>query len=333
MKKAVSIVASIAIATTSIVANPGITVESKAIHESFPSASGVEYWNNSYYAIGDDSPYLFEISPDFTLLDQRVIKEYPIGDNGRIPKAIKPDYEALAITEWQGREISLILGSGSKSPTRDFGYLVDMNSDYIHECILTDLYRSLFESGNFLPEQELNIEGIAIGTENVYFANRGNSGANMIFAIEKEELLPYLYGETSELPDVEVVKVKLPFVGRYEAGLSGIAFIPETNELAFTASVEATDNAYSDGAILGSFVGVVPEKKITRRLSEDSETINSVNLRKNCSVLIDNERIVPTKVESIIVSEVVPHGYKAMLVSDNDDGTSEFFGITIHKEQ
>ncbi len=332
MKKAAIVLTSIALTATSLLANPGITVESKALHESFPSASGVEYWNNSYYAIGDDSPYLFQISSDYTLLDRRLIKDIEIGPNGRIPKAIKPDYEALAITEWNGVEIAIVLGSGSKSPTRDFGYFIDMNSDNIHEFILTDLYLYMKQCGNFLPEQDINIEGIAVGTENVYFANRGNSGENIIFTFEKDELLPYLYGESSELPEAEMVKVKLPFVGQYEAGLSGIAFIPETNELAFTASVEATDNAYSDGAILGSFVGITPERKIIRRSSDDSDEIGTVNLRKSCSVLIDNGRIAPTKVESIIISEVLPTGYKAMLVSDNDDGTSEFFSVTIHKE-
>lgn len=332
MKKAAIALTSIALTATSLLANPGITVESKALHESFPSASGVEFWNNSYYSIGDDSPYLFQVSADYTLLDKRVIKEYEIGANGRIPKAIKPDYEALAITEWNGRDIAIVLGSGSKSPTRDYGYFIDMESDNIHEFMLTDLYLYMHKRGNFLPEQEINVEGVAVGTEHVYIANRGNSGANMIFVFEKDDFISYFYGEEDELPEADVVKVKLPFVGQYEAGLSGIAFIPETNELAFTASVEATDNAYSDGAILGSFVGITKAKKILRRADSEEGYINSVNLRKECSVLIDHGRIAPTKVESIIVSEVLPTSCKAMLVSDNDDGTSEFFSVTIHKE-
>lgn len=304
---------------------PKILIHTKMCHPNFPSASGVEYWNGNYYGVGDDSPFLYRINSQFEIVEKILIKEYPVEENGRISKKLKPDFEAMAITEWEGRERSLIVGSGSKSPTRDKGYFIDMESCSVRECCLTNLYKSMMKQSNFSHGEELNIEGLAIGAEYVYFANRGNSGSNMIFIFPKESLFNHLLDNSSEMPRAGVVKVALPSVKNFVAGLSGIVHIPETNDFAFTASIEATDNAYEDGEILGSFVGIVPESKIIKSIE------SSIDLTNYCTALDEDGEKIITKVESIVVTEVEGASYRALLVSDNDNGPSEFFDITIQK--
>lgn len=63
-----------------------IEVSDPLLNTSFPSASGVVVEGDKLYAVGDDSPWLYNMDLDFNILSQDLIKHYPIGDNGRILK-------------------------------------------------------------------------------------------------------------------------------------------------------------------------------------------------------------------------------------------------------
>lgn len=302
-----------------------IVIHSRGVQPGFPSASGIEYWHGNYYGVGDDSPYLFTLDRNFSIVNRFRIKDIPAEKNGRISKRTKPDFEAMAVTSWKGSDIAFIAGSGSKSPARESGFFIDMEKSIVSECSLGELYSSMKRAAAFSDEEELNIEGVAISAESVYFANRGNGGSNLFFILPKEMLFLYLTDSSATLPPVEMVRVQLPSLSSYEAGLSGLVYIEERDELAFTASVEATDNAYDDGEILGSFVGIVSESALSTRVT------SSIDLTDQMVLLTEKGEPIITKVESIVVTEVSENSYRALLASDNDNGPSEFFDVTLRK--
>src|SRR3569832_2353379 len=61
----------------------------------YPSASGVEYFNDRYYVIGDDANDLLVLDSNLTPSDS--IRLYSFAEK-RIPKAIKADLENNTIT-------------------------------------------------------------------------------------------------------------------------------------------------------------------------------------------------------------------------------------------
>ena len=42
-----------------------ITIESRKLLEQIPSASGIEFMDNKFWIVGDNSPWLFELNQDF----------------------------------------------------------------------------------------------------------------------------------------------------------------------------------------------------------------------------------------------------------------------------
>ncbi|XZG70380.1 DUF6929 family protein [Chitinibacteraceae bacterium HSL-7] len=298
-----------------------LTISSPVLNTELPSASGLTAQGRFLYAVGDDSPYLFELDRHFNITDKLLIKDYPIV-NGRIPKAVKPDFEAMTEVR-DGRNLwRVVLGSGSKADVREIGYLIDWKSGTKLESHLGALYGQLYAAAGFSGEQELNIEGLTTAGNHAYLFNRGNpTTSNVVFRVSLSEFMAYMKGQRTSVSKVDAFTVKLPNVSSFEAGLSGGDYWPEAGALVYTASVEATGDAYNDGAILGSFVGLIN--------LDDLEAGKVLDLNSSSVPLTRNGRVVITKVESMAIQQRDDEELKGVLVSDNDDGTSEFFNFKL----
>ncbi len=234
-----------------------LRVTSSKLLEGLPSASGLVWLSGTqtkttFLAIGDDAPYLYVLDSAGQI--SRKIPIFPTSmaaEDGRIPKPIKPDFEAIELIE--GREL-LIFGSGSKWPQRNI--LVQLDWPAAKEIVTYDLsefYAQLLA----LPEMqgyELNIEGLACYEEQLYLLNRSN---NLVFRFAYADWMASLQA-AGPMPAITVFSISLPFLGGYPAQLTGATIGGAEPQLFFTATVEATDNAYDDGEILGSFFGQVP---------------------------------------------------------------------------
>lgn len=306
--------------------NLSLELGPSVLNTELSSASGLVSYGKSLYAVGDDSPWLFKLNQRFNIKDKHLIKDYPMTDDGRIVKAVKPDYEAMAMVEHELQDWFLILGSGSKAEVREWGYMISKNTKKEIETSLAPLYAQLYQAGGFTGDQELNIEGLAIAKDKAFIFNRGNSGGNLIFVLDKAELVDYMVGKTTQVTELKTFTVTLPTVAGFEAGLSGGEFWVEGKSLVYTASVEATGDAYNDGEILGSFIGLIPLKAFNKQSTNIDLTANSVPL------LNDAGQPIITKVESIAIVESDKDEISGALVSDNDDGTSEFFSFELEVE-
>ena len=102
-----------------------------------PSASGIVKYNEDFFVIGDDSPYLFHIDPKFNLLSKKLIHSSGKLEGNIIPKFHKPDFEAM---EMVSDTQILIFGSGSKSPERDVCVFVDIEKETTFKQIDISLF-------------------------------------------------------------------------------------------------------------------------------------------------------------------------------------------------
>ncbi|QDH81504.1 hypothetical protein FKX85_05835 [Echinicola soli] len=279
-----------------------ITVLEKTKTDKIPSGSGIVKSGDVYHIIGDDSPFLFSLNSDFQIISKTPLVDSLHSAGGRIPKSEKPDFEAL---EMIGQNEMVAFGSGSKSPQRDiFIRALLKDSLLIEKYQITDFYNKLRKLP-ILHDAELNIEAAAFHNKRIYLFNRKK---NLVLQFEYTRLLNYLRGEAS-FPQPEITAFSLPKINGIEAGFSGAASLKGEAKIIFTASVEDTDNAYNDGEILGSFIGMIDISD--NKISESFDY---------CKIPNEGEHL---KVESISVEkEISPGRTEVVLITDDDKGNS-----------
>ena len=287
-----------------------VSLQKTHILKHFPSASALEWVEDKLYVIGDDATTLLILNNSYQQLQQ--IKLFD-GAEKRIPKKDKADLEAATILNIRNTPHLLLIGSGSKIPERTVIKLLPVQPDVAKSQVQTfsslQLVEKLQESGL----EFVNIEGATSTHQAMVLANRGNltsPGNTLIFT-------DHLFWQHE--CEVTLAKLILPLTG---AGVSGLDYIPETDDLIFTASTEETANAINDGAIGDSYLGII--KNISRKYEQAViQPDIFINLRK------ENAAFHGQKIESVCVESVKNGLAQLHLCSDNDDGTSVLFKITV----
>lgn len=279
-----------------------ITVLNKITLEKIPSGSGITKSGDTYYIIGDDSPFLFALNKDFKTLSKKRIFDTAEFSEERIIKSKKPDFEAL---EMINTNEMVVFGSGSKSPERNiFMRILLKDSVVIEKYDISDLYTNL-KALPIFKDSELNMEATAYSTNQIFLFNRNK---NLIVKFKYTDLLSYIKGEIN-FPQPEVKHILLPKINGIEAGFSGATVLESEQKIIVTASVENTDNAYDDGDILGSFIGAI-----------DISNNQISDLVSYCKIPNTDETL---KVESVTIKEAISKGStKVVLVTDDDKGNS-----------
>ena len=273
-----------------------------------PSASGVEIIGPTAYVIGDDSPFLYLLDAATLALRSRVaLFETDAFGTGRLPKATKPDLEAMTALTWPGgRAGVLVLGSGS-TPARATGWFVPVAGQAPQRVDLSPLYARL---AALLPAGvALNLEAAATsGTELLLFQRTvGRADAALLFSLPLADTLAFLTGTAGAMPPaVHQLVFELPLVDGCPAGFSGATFAD--GWLFVSASVENTADAVLDGAVLGSFVGVVDVAAGRATLAR---------------LAWADGRPYRGKVEGLAVRrQLAPNQFELLLVTDDDAGGS-----------
>jgi hypothetical protein len=283
--------------------------------EQVPSASGIEVYNDLFYVVGDNSPWLFKLDSNYAILEKFQIAGIDALMKGQIAKKDKPDFEAMTLVTNGDENELLIFGSGSKSPLRDgmVRILIGKNHEIIHFS-LSELYEVIRKKSG-LGKKDLNIEAATADAKNLYLFNRGK---NRIIIFKLKKFLKYLSGK-SACPVPEIFKIKLPKIGKIKAGFSGASTSPDGKSLIFTASVENTSDWVDDGEILGSFVGVIPLRKLRDQMTA------------KCVPIMSADKVLEIKVESVSVSHVdALNGIHLLLVTDSDGKESELLEAVLH---
>ena len=106
----------------------------------YPSGSGITYYNGSIFTIGDDATTLLITDTSFTAIDSLKLFDLNLK---RIPKDIKPDLEAATVVYENKIPAILLVGSGSLTPYRNKGFLISPHTKHIKELDLTLFYKRI----------------------------------------------------------------------------------------------------------------------------------------------------------------------------------------------
>ena len=203
------------------------------------ASSGLLFQDNSLYIISDNSGFLYEYNCTSAQLNK-----HPLIENAaeNTPKKIKSDFESMA----HYKDTLYVFGSGS-TPNRnkmvEFDYASKTKTK---SADLTNLY-DLIQNFSEIQQDDFNIEGAIFEGENWYLFNRGNGSKNKnaIFTIHATDL-------SKELAIVSTA-YKLPKIKGIRSSFTDAVLVDD--KIYFLATVENTKSTYSDGAILGSFIG------------------------------------------------------------------------------
>ena len=274
----------------------------------YPSASAVEYLNGRFYIMGDDASVMLVLDSNLHELERVTVFDH---GEGRIPKAIKPDLEAM--TTIPGNKL-FISGSASVSPQRNRAIIFDPATGTV-DSIPLDTFFDRFEKSQI---GHINIEGMVLLPSAMLLANRGHMNYRhneLIFTSPDFYLRPgqayinkMLFGVSEDSNSFQ--------------GVSGLAYSKKNDMLIATVSTEKVGNAYDDGEIGKSYLWLV------NNMSSKTQW-KAMNPDK----VIDLEKIDPAfknqKVEGVCVWKEAKDYLYLLLVADNDDGGSSVFKVAL----
>lgn len=289
---------------------------SKHHEKEIASASGVEKLNNKFYIIGDDTPFVYITDSANRIISKIQISKIDSINNGRTPKSIKADFEAIGKPN---SDDLVIISSGSLEKTRDTVHIININTKTITSKNVRDLYNRIKQDAHIPETNEINIEGMAFSADKVFLLNRGNVSENLIIEMSKQQFLDYLKYDT-EIPRFIIYKFILPRYGSVVAGFSGACIHPDNSGIIFSASMEDTNDEINDGEILGSLLGYTAFDE----LSEGKYIYREL--------MDDNGKLFELKVEGVCVDEYSSNysdKLELVMVCDNDNGTSDIIKANV----
>jgi hypothetical protein len=286
-------------------------IDSKLLKD-FPSGSAIEFNNDKLYLIGDDAGHILVLNKRWKVVDR--IRVFETSEK-RIPKNKKADLEAATLIQDNNLPHLLLMGSGSQPPYRSNGYVVNFADGSIEEHKLDTFYSRIEAEGI----KELNIEATTVIQEHIIFGNRANNSSKTNHFI----ITGQHFWQNQQDAAIQVLPVKFPVSDDKQVlGISGLAYSPKNDWLIFTASSEGTDNAYDDGEIGDSYIGVIENasRKIGRKDMKVNEMINLSTV---------NKKFKECKIESLCIQSEKNGSLKLHLTADNDTGTTTLFKVRV----
>lgn len=277
----------------------------------YPSASGIEILNNRIYIIGDDANNLLVLDSNLNAIDSISLYSFP---EKRIPKAVKPDLEAIAVLP--GGKLFLA-GSGSLTPCRNTALIIDPVTRQIDSIRLDTFYQRL--TSNSI--EELNIEGMTVISAGIILSCRGSKG----YPVNHLIFTRHNFWLNQSKTEINVTVTGANTDSTSFSGISGLGYSQESDILIMTLSTEDTRNRFDDGTIGKSYLWIV-------------KNISSKRMHKTIlpDKIIDldamDSRFKGQKIESVCIMKETKKQFHLLLAADNDNGSSTLFRLTVGKE-
>lgn len=295
------------------ISSPSLTLKNYHKTLSFSCGSGMVYYNNFFYIVGDDDPRLGKVDSTGKLQQFWQIWDDAELKNGRLRKKSKPDFEAMSIFPHNKDSLFLIFGSGSVSTQRDVVLSFHPQTKSLDTLAGQQFFSWLKNAAN-LSISEINIEGAAYHDEVLYLFNRHN---NEMYSIQHNEFEMFIStGQTDQL-SLTKHRFELPVYKNDTARFSGASVVPLYNMILFSASIETTDNWKDDGAILGSYMGLIYLDSLHQ------------NPPMCLSVVNEDGALFQGKIEALHGFVKNENTLRVFFITDDDDGTTGWGEATL----
>ncbi len=211
-------------------------------------------------------------------------------------KKAKPDLESLALLPALPgcpHGALLALGSGSR-PNRETGVLMALDGQGAANGRIARVDLGVLYAPLRAQFTDLNIEGAFVASGELHLLHRGNRGdaRNACIRYDWNQVAPWLTGQRTRAPVAKGVQlIRLGEAGGVPLGLTDGAAL-SCGAWVFTAVAEDTADSFSDGACVGSAVGIVGPEGQVRQL----QALHGAPKVEGVAVQADSHQLVLTLV-------------------------------------
>ena len=294
-----------------------ITILERRTLTGISALSGAVALGSDLYVVGDNAGYILHspLQRDADIVVETLaFQPIPLRSDiplTPMPKAVKPDFEAMTVLSRNGKDYLLIIGSGSTAK-RMQGVLFDPATHAVTTLLDQHDYAFLAQNTALTQGTDLNIEATCTYGAQLYLFQRGNINRHhgvLYFDLEK-------IGQSGQLADALLgsFTLILPGIAGSASGIADACLCPSNTLIYASASVEQTANSYDDGEVLGSLIV---------RMGLTGKVLDS-------AVITDEEgQPLPIKVEGITWLRSELGGEVFLLVTDSDGGDSEVLLVRV----
>ena len=209
------------------------------------ATSGLVYHDSSLFIVSDNSTFLYHYN-----INDKTLDKIKLFENSQeiIAKKDKADFEAITLFDNK----LYLFGSGS-TKKRDRRFTFHIESKEVKEKKLSTIYNRLKEVIS-LADDELNIEGVIITPNNIYYFQRGNgaNAQNGVFIFNRND---------NDNDKIQFIPFELPQIKNISTTFTDAILVEDT--IYFLAAAENTTSTYDDGEIMGSVIGTIDLKMMT----------------------------------------------------------------------
>lgn len=276
----------------------------------YPSASGIECYEDKVYLVGDNAKDILVLNKKWKKPELIPLFNAP-GDT--IPKNEKADLEAMSLVWIDKKPFLMALGSGSTA-NRNKGVLINLKNNQPQFFDLSVFYDRLKKT----VITDLNIEGLALVNDYFVLVNRANKTNPLNYLI----ITGNNFWKKQKDAPIQVVRVDFGAGAPQGLGISGMTYSDYHEDLFLTISTEDTPNAFEDGPIGKSYLGVI--ENLYRKIGREKEKMKVNSLIHLASA---DDRFSGYKIESVSIQSEKDHSIKLQLVADNDTSSSYLFKV------
>ncbi len=278
---------------------------------SYPSGSGIEFFDDKVYLIGDDASSIVVKSKKWKL-EKKIHLFQP--HSSRIPKLVKSDLEATTIVYVDKKPKLLMLGSGSREQYRNKAILLDLITSETEEFDLHFFYNRLRQEGI----EDLNIEGAATVDDKVILSNKGNdSNPKHCIIVTSNE-----FWRKQDEAEIQILKLHFNNDKESYEGISGMTYSEKNDWIIFTTTAKDNINDFDDGEAGDSYLGVI--ENVARKIGRKKLKVNDmINLTKA------EKKFKYNKIQSVCIQRDKERNLKLHLVADTPDGKSSLYKVRL----
>jgi hypothetical protein len=269
----------------------------------YPSSSTLLYHGNKLYMMGDDATWMLVLDDNHQVVDSIQI----FGTRReRLPKETKPDLECSALFYKNGVPHLLVLSSFSTVERNKILTIKMQPGGKLSAPVITP------DSFHIPGLNEINFEGAAMVKDKLILSNRANTTNTTNYLV-----ITTITGDT--LNEREIITIPIQFAkSKAVIGVSGLDYFAEKDWLLFSASTEDTPDAYTDGTIGESYIGLM--YNFSKRMKDAVITPDTLI---PLSAYLNQAKA--QKIESIAAERYTKNELIIHLAADNDNGSSTVF--------
>jgi len=276
--------------------------------ENYPSGSGIEFYDDRIYIIGDDSRDLLVMNKKW---NKPALINLFEGQDKKIPKSTKSELEAMTVLAIDKKPHLLLISSGT-TEKRTKAVLLNLKNNAVNWIDLSIFYNRIKAAG--LPE--LNIEGIAEVYDYLVLVNRGTAAKpeNHLIITRAD------FWKNQEKASLQIVVIDFENVApQQRMGISGLRYSDKHEDLFITLS-EETDSA--ENKPRKSYLGVI--ENLYRKIGREKGKIKVNHL---INLTEADQQFSGYTIESACIQSQKDHSVKLQLVADDAAGKTFLFKV------